>query len=221
MTSTFSGKSLAALIIGTLVIAGVMTAQQQPNQEEVIRLASQIQKKILTLSNYGVFDYVTFGIGQGTAGYRVVLKGYASRPTLKKSCERVVKKLELVESVDNQIKVLPTSNMDENIRMKVYIAIYYNSALSRYNPNRGTPAYSPGGWGRAANFGISHDPPLGYHPISIIVDNGNVTLEGVVDNEMDKTIAGTQANSVSGVFHVTNNLHVLNPPKAKKNKKNK
>jgi hyperosmotically inducible protein len=45
-------------------------------------------------------------------------------------------------------------------------------------------------------------------PIHIIVNNGNVTLEGVVANQSDKNIAGMQANSVPGAFSVTNNLRV-------------
>jgi hyperosmotically inducible protein len=57
---------------------------------------------------------------------------------------------------------------------------------------------------------------MGFHPISIIVKGGNVNLEGVIDTEADKSIAGMQANSVSGVFSVTNNLQVLNPRKPKK-----
>jgi hyperosmotically inducible periplasmic protein len=57
-----------------------------------------------------------------------------------------------------------------------------------------------------------------YHPISIIVKNGNVILEGVVDNEGDKNIANIQANQVSGVFSVTNNLVVLQASKKKEKK---
>ena len=65
-------------------------------------------------------------------------------------------------------------------------------------------------------FGISTDPPLGAHPIHIIVNKGNVVLEGAVDSEGDKTIAGIQANQVSGVFSVTNNLEVPRPGKKEK-----
>ena len=45
-------------------------------------------------------------------------------------------------------------------------------------------------------------------PIHIIVNNGKVTLEGVVANEADKNQAGLYANGVSGVFSVTNNLRL-------------
>ena len=95
---------------------------------------------------------------------------------------------------------------------RVYAAIYYHRVLIRYNPNRGTPIF---GARRRIAMGISLDPPRGYHPIAILVNKGNVTLAGVVDNDMDKQLAGVQANSVSGVFSVTNELESLNPSKRK------
>jgi len=206
------GRGLLAAAV-MLAAPWVAAAQQQPNQEEITRLANQIRKKIVTLSNYGVFDNITFGIAPGTAGYKVTLKGQASRPTLKDSAERVVKEIELVESVTNEIEVLPTSRHDEDIRLAAYAKIYYHPTLSRYNPNRGTPIY---GVQRRAFMGISTDPPLGPHPIHIIVKNGNITLEGVIDTEMDKSILNVQANSVPGAFSVTNNVVVLQPAKEKK-----
>ena len=197
--------------LAMLFSASSVTAQQ-PNQEEVFRLARQIQKKIVTLNNFGVFDYLTFGLEPGTAGYKVTLRGLASRPTLQKSAERVVARMELVESVVNEIEVLPNSRNDENIRLAAYAKIYGHPTLSRYNPNRGTPVY---GVRRRASFGISNDPPIGPHPIHIIVNNGHITLEGVVDTEGDKAILNTQANSVSGAFSVTNNVEVLRASKKK------
>ena len=56
--------------------------------------------------------------------------------------------------------------------------------------------------------GITNDPPIGWHAIHIIVNNGNVTLTGVVDNEGDLTMAGMRANMVPGVFSVDNALMV-------------
>lgn len=193
-----------------LLIAISPLYAQQGSQEETVRLANQIRKSIVTLNNFGVFDNISFQLANGVTGYRVTLKGYASRPTLKSSAEQVVKKIELVESVDNQIEVLPVSRQDENIRLEAYARIYGNNVLSRYNPNRGTPIY---GLQRRAYIGISQDPPIGAHPIHIIVKNGNITLEGVVDTEGDKTIAGMMANQVQGAFAVTNNLQVLRPSK--------
>ncbi len=210
MRRTITRSTLILAVVASFLVAASPLAAQDANQEEAYRLANQIRKKILMLSNYGVYDYITFGLKPGSSGYIVVLNGYASRPTLQKSADRVVSKLEGVEAVENQIEVLPNSNQDESIRARAYAAIYGHATLSRYNPNRGTPMY---GASRRLSMGISNDPPRGYHPIAIIVKQGNITLMGVVDNDMDKQIAGVQANSVSGAFSVTNNLGVLNPKK--------
>ena len=85
--------------------------------------------------------------------------------------------------VVNNIEVLPASPDDDRIRLAVYRAIFGNSVLSQYQM-RAVP------------------------PIHIIVKNGHVTLEGVVARQMEKQIAGMQANSVPGVFSVTNDLRV-------------
>jgi hypothetical protein len=201
----------------SLALLAAFAAGASAQEDEVLyRTANRIRKSIVTLNNYGVFDWVTFTMEPGSTGYKVTLKGYASRPTLKDSAEKVTRKIEQVGEVVNQIEVLPTSRMDEDIRARVYVAIYFNPTLARYNPGRGAPIYAGLGARQAAIFGISNDPPLGYHPIAIIVKNGNVILEGVVDNEMDKNVANVQANTVPGVFNVTNNLQVLKPSKKKR-----
>ncbi|MEO8025320.1 MAG: BON domain-containing protein, partial [Bryobacteraceae bacterium] len=113
----------------------------------------------------------------------VMLFGQVTRPTLKTDAESVVKKIEGVSSVENQIEVLPLSPSDDRIRLRAFNAIYGYAPLQRYN--------------------------LGaVKSIRIIVKNGNITLEGVVGNEADKNFAGMRANSVSGAFKVTNNLQV-------------
>jgi len=231
-------KVFSVLLVAALVSLAPVSAQQEVDEEALYRLVNQIQKKILTLNNFGVFDFISFGLKGGQTGIIVVLEGYASRPTLKDSAGKVVNQLEQVESVENNIEVLPVGGNDEDIRLAVYQAIYFDSVLSRYNPNRGTPMYGPGGmggsafdddpfgdpfggpeaglWARNDAFGISNDPPMGYHPIAIIVKGGNVSLEGVIDNEGHKTMANLKARGVSGVFSVTNNLQVLNPQEKKK-----
>jgi hyperosmotically inducible protein len=133
------------------------------------------------LPYYGVFDNLAFQVSDGGA---VILKGQVTRPTLKSDAENVVKKIEGVEAVDNQIEVLPVGGTDDRIRLATYRAIYGHDALNRY-ALRAVPT------------------------IHIIVKNGDVTLEGAVATDMDKNIAGIQANSVAGVFSVKNNLHVV------------
>ena len=169
------------------------------NEKAVIALARNVQRELLRLPEYSLFDNLRFGIKD----YTVYLRGSASRPTLKSTAERVVKGIEGVEKVVNEIEVLPLSPADDDVRWRVYVAIYGHPALARYNPNRGTPLF-PSMTRRT--MGITQDPPPGFHPIHIIVKNGHVTLEGVVANTGDRTIAELQANSAPGAFSITNNL---------------
>jgi hypothetical protein len=183
------------------------TTVPSAEQEQVLRIAKEVRKQIVTLPQYGVFDNIHFGIKGSDA---VVLMGQASRPTLKSGAERVVSKIEGVKTVDNQIEVLPNSPNDDRIRAAVYASIYRYPVLQKYTSNRGGPRVPS--VARAAG-GITNDPPLGYHAIHIIVKNGNVTLTGVVDSDTDLAIAEMRANSVSGVFSVDNDLQVASNAK--------
>jgi len=172
-----------------------------------MRIVREVQHQILGLTNYGVFDWITFGIH----GRTLVLKGYASRPTLKDDAARAVKKIPGIDKVENEIIVLPLSNFDDRIRAQVYNRIYTQPALRKYNANQGNiaQAMGPGGasFGMMAG-GITNNPPIGYHAINIIVNNGHVTLYGVVLNQSDASIAYIQANGTPGVFSVDNDLVV-------------
>ena len=154
-------------------------AQKQVPARAVERIQRGVRHEILMLPYFGVFDNISYKV----EGYKVTLMGQVARPTLKSDAGNVVKQIEGVEQVDNQIEVLPTSPMDDRLRLAVYRAIYGYSALERY----ALPVIKP---------------------IRIIVKNGHVTLEGVVDNEGDKNLANLRANGVSGVFSVTNKLVV-------------
>src|SRR5205807_4292275 len=119
-------------------------------------------------------------------GGTVTLICQRGNTTVESDAEHSVKNIEGVERLVNQIQVLPVSPNDDRIRRAVYRAIYGNEVLSQYEL-RAVP------------------------PIHIIVNNGHVTLEGVVSRQMDKQIAEMQAKSVPGVFSVTNNLRLENP----------
>ena len=149
-------------------------------QHGIERIIKEVHHELVMLPFYGVFDNLAYKVSpDGT----VTLLGQVSRPTLKSDAENVVKRIEGVERVDNQIKVLPASPNDDRIRRATYRAIYGNEVLSQY-ALRAVP------------------------PIHIIVENGNVTLEGVVARRMDKQVAEMQAKSVPGVFSVNDNLKV-------------
>jgi hyperosmotically inducible protein len=153
------------------------TAERSRRGQE--RLMREVRHELVMLPYYGVFDNLAYRVDGNT----VTLLGQVSRPTLKSDAENVVKDIEGVERVVNNIEVLPVSPHDDNLRIAAYRAIYGHTALNRY--------------------ALQAVPP-----IHIIVKNGNITLEGVVANEGDKNIAGIQAKGVPGAFSVTNNLMI-------------
>ncbi len=203
---------LAALCF-VAVSTGVIPAQTSApepgstwSQQDTLRIANEVQKRLGSLSTYNVFDWITFGF----QGKSVVLKGYASIPVLKSDAGKVVKGIPGVDSVENEIQVLPLSNMDDRIRVGVYNRIYTQASLRKYNANQGTIGQATGPGPNVARMagGITFNPPRGFNAIHIIVNNGKVTLYGVVDNESDKALAGMQANSTPGVFSLDNDLIV-------------
>jgi len=160
--------------------AGPAAQTQGLSQAGLDRITKEVRHELLLLPYYGVFDNLQYRVApDGT----VTLIGQVARPTLKSDAANAVKHIEGVERVDNQIEVLPTSPMDDQIRVAAYRAIYGNASLNTY-ALRAVP------------------------PIHIIVKNGHVTLEGIVARQMDKQIAEQQAKSVPNVFSVTDNLRV-------------
>ena len=143
------------------------------------RITREVRHELVMLPYYGVFDNLAYRVD----GTTVTLMGQVTKPTLKSDAGNVVKGIEGVEHVDNKIQVLPLSSMDDGLRLAEYRAIYGTPGLDRY-AMQAVP------------------------PIHIIVDNGKVTLEGVVATQADKDTAGIRANTVNGVFSVTNNLRL-------------
>lgn len=142
-------------------------------------IGRKVRHQLLMLPYYGVFDNLEYKVD----GHHVELLGQVVDPTTKSSAGNVVKDIKGVTSVTNKIKVLPLFSSDWQIRLAEYRAVFGHSGLYRY--------------------------AMGANPsIHIIVDNGDVTLVGVVSNKMDKEVAGIEANMVPGVFSVTNNLRV-------------
>src|ERR1700757_2576419 len=165
--------------LSLLYISALAQNSARPSAQSVERIQKEVRHELVMLPFLGVFDNLAYKVD----GYNVTLLGQVARPTLKSDAENVVKRIEGVEKVVNDIEVLPTSINDDRIRRATYRAIYGNDVLSQYQL-RAVP------------------------PIHIIVKNGNVTLEGVVARQMDKQIAEIQTKSVPGVFAVTNNLRV-------------
>jgi hyperosmotically inducible periplasmic protein len=173
-------SSLLGLVLALTACASF--ARSQVSEKAVQRIQKEVRHELLMLPYLGVFDNLAYKVD----GYNVTLLGQVTRPSLKNDAERAVKQIEGVEKVDNQIEVLPPSTMDDQLRRRLYRAIYGSASLQKYA------------------LGVQQ-------PIRIIVKSGRVTLEGVVDNETDKNVAGIRANSVPGIFSVTNNLQVVKP----------
>ncbi len=159
-----------------LFLALAVLGPAQPAQDKI---SKEVRHELVMLPYYGVFDNLAYRVD----GSKVTLFGQVTRPTLKSDAEHVVKKIEGVSLVDNQIEVLPLSPIDDQIRRAAYRQIYSKPPLQRYQMGA-------------------------VPPIHIIVKNGNITLVGIVDNEGDKDLAGLAANGVPGSFKVTNELVV-------------
>ena len=168
-----------SLLLATLSAVAQNTSRDQLSPKSEQRIAKEVRHELLMLPYFGVFDNIAFKVDGGT----VTLLGQVVRPSLKSDAENSIKHIEGVDRVDNQIEVLPPSTDDDRIRLAVFRAIYQFPALQKYE------------------LGVQK-------PIRIIVKNGHVTLEGVVDSQTDKDTAGIRAKSVPGTFSVTNNLNV-------------
>jgi hyperosmotically inducible periplasmic protein len=153
-------------------------ATQNPDEQRIVK---EVRHELVMLPYYSLWDDLEYSVNGDT----VTLLGSVTRPTLKNDAENVVKRIEGVNHVNNQIKVLPPSPMDDRIRVAVARAISNQSGLYRYF--------------------------MGAVPsIHIIVDSGHVTLKGVVDNQGDDTQAKLAANQVPGVFSVKDELQIAN-----------
>lgn len=168
---------IPVLLLSALALAAV--AHGAPATAPLTPLEKQVRHEILLLPYYGVFDNISFRVD----GRNVTLTGEVYRPLLKSEAQNVVKHIAGVETVTNEIKILPTSFFDDQIRAEAVRYIYGYPVLQRYG--------------------------AGVQPsIRIIVDNGHLTLEGKVNNETDRNIAFIRANSLPNVFSVTNKLEV-------------
>ncbi len=170
-------------VIALLLGLGFVYAQTQSKRDLASihsRLARQVRHELIMLSNYSVFDDLEFQI---TGIDTVVLSGQVTRPVLKNEAESAIRQLEGVGKVVDKIEVLPLSPSDDRIRIAAYRAIFSKQGLDRYSL-------------------------LAVPSIHIIVNNGNITLVGVVANQADKDLAGIAAREVPGTFKVTNDLKV-------------
>ena len=147
---------------------------------------AELQRKLVEKIQFDRVGYGTTTFNAISVSVRtsvVTLRGHAYGPTDRDSAISVATHTRGVLDVIDEIEVDPVSPMDDHIRIQVARSIYGHPSLNKY-------AIDPG------------------KPIRISVQNGNVTLFGVVDSQMDKDVANIRANSVPGIFKVTNQLEV-------------
>jgi hyperosmotically inducible protein len=170
-------------LLATALLVGAGIAGAA-NQSADVPVERQILHEIRMYPNYSIWDDVSFRVSNNG---QVELFGAVNQPYKKSDIERIVRRTPGVTSVTDQIKVLPLSSFDDRLRLQVARAVYSDPVLNRY-------ALQAVG------------------PIHIIVENGHVTLSGVVNSEMEKNVAGIRANAAGLSFgSVTNNLKVENP----------
>lgn len=145
------------------------------------RIENQVRHELNMLPYVNAFDYLSYTVDENGV---VTLSGEVTNPVVSSDAFNSVKRIEGVERVENQIKVLPPSFMDDGLRVRLFRTIYGYPTLQKYS------------------LGV-------LKPIRIIVNGGHVTLVGVVDSKMDKQVAGIRANSVPGIFSVDNQLKVV------------
>ncbi len=186
-TSPASAASPAASTSAVLMSSnGPVVAdygKQPPSSDPVENnIAKEVRHELLMLPYYSLFDDLEYTV----QGRTVTLSGSltSEHGVTKADAENAVKRIEGVDKVINNIKILPASPMDERARIHVLRSLEDTASLSRYF------------WEAAPS-------------IHIVVDNQRVTLKGFVISEMDKNLATISANQVPGIFQVSNELRVV------------
>lgn len=180
MNNTLLSRLAIPTIVATVLALATACAFAQNHPwagRPLDSLEWSIHDRLAALPSHGVFDTVRFEV----QGKTVTLSGQVLRESFRQNAERAVAKLPGVEKVVNTIEILPSSRVDDALRMNVYRAIYEDPSLDKYG-TRGTP------------------------PIHILVKNGWVSLEGVVDSDSDRGLVLSRA--LRATSHVSDNLRV-------------
>jgi hyperosmotically inducible periplasmic protein len=181
-----SRQTFQVLMAGVLLASSALASDKPATVPRTdADIAKSVQHELLTYPYYSIFDDISFQVQNG----QVALMGEVTQPFKQSDIHNIVAKAPGVEGLTDRIRVLPISDFDNRLRQQVAAAIYRYPSLSRYG--------------------------MGTHPsIHIVVENGHVTLTGVVDNVADKNVAGIRASSVGMSFGpVVNNLQVATSPR--------
>ncbi len=163
----------AALVVSLLVAPAIARAEVSDSD-----LAEAVAEVVQRYSQFTIFDDVNISVVNRV----VTLTGRVTTPTKRDDIGKRVAKIDGIRSLTNDIKVLPLSRYDDELRVRIAQAIYNHPAFWHYTA-------------------------MAVPPIHIIVENGHVTLTGIVDNQVDRNLAYALAQ-VPGAFVVNNDLRV-------------
>ena len=165
-----------ARVVATVIVTLAMSAPSWAAAPEDFQIFQDVSKQVLRYPQFTIFDSINAEVVDGV----VTLTGKVTMPYKRNDIERRIAEVAGVTQVNNQITVLPVSQFDDELRFRIARALYGNSNFWRY-----ASMVNP--------------------PIHIIVENGRVTLEGVVNSNVDRMLARSIASSFDA-FEVTNNL---------------
>jgi len=174
---------MAAALLAGAGVAAAAGKQAAAKPETDAALANSVRHEIVMYGKYSIWDDVGIEVSNGT----VHLTGVVTQPYKKADMDRLARNVAGAAQVQDDIRVLPLSPNDDRLRLRIARAIYGDPTMTRY-------AVEP------------------LKPIHILVENGHVTLTGIVASEFDKQIAGTRASTAGMSFGpIVNRLVVENP----------
>jgi osmotically-inducible protein OsmY len=169
-------KDMFAKVMAAAVVVLSLSAPVFAADKENLQIFRDVQRQVLQYPHFTIFDSVQAEVDDGI----VTLRGKVTMPYKRNDIERRVTRIDGVHQVRNRIDVLPVSQFDDELRLGIARAIYGNSNF----------------W----NYASMVNPP-----IHIIVEHGHVTLEGVVNSNVDRALARSLASGFTA-FSITNNL---------------
>ncbi len=172
-------------ILGTfLMSAALMLGASKTAKLQTVSdaaIGTELHREIVAYAHCTVFDAVAYQVNDG----RVSLSGVVTDPSKKKAMEDLARSIRGVTAVNDNIQALSNSPVDNRIRSEVAQAIYGNPVFDHYASEQ-------------------------QQPVRILVDHGRVTLQGVVQSDLEKKVAGLNAGT-AGLRNgpVVNDLEVV------------
>ena len=168
-------NTVAAALLGFTLLLSPAIASAQVEARDR-QVIEQVSQQVLRYTQYTIFDSVSASVENG----RAILTGWVTMPYKRDDIEQRVRRVDGITAIENAISVLPVSQFDDELRFRIARAIYGNSSFWQY-------------------------ASMANPPIHIVVNRGRVTLDGVVNSNIERMLARSLATGF-GAFEVTNQL---------------